>query len=243
MWLNGYLDRPPDQQILQVREGLRYLIYALGDKGAKVLAQRKGYGIQKIRWSQKNDQVQFPYIKHALFISQFFTCLTLALGNKVGVELADWRQGKEIEDRVKRPPYLSGREARAKKPLIRPDALFGIHYLATDEVKFFYLEADRGTVRERTMLARYKKYWAYWKQKRYVNQGIPAKSGFRVLTVCKNPTRAENLRELIKENNPWWGKTSMFWFTYKQWSIENPKPILGMSWRIPKDEKLHSLSG
>lgn len=241
LWLHKYLVRPPDQEILRVREGLRYLIYGLGNKGAKVLAERKGYDIEKVRWSQRN-QVKFPFIRHTLFVSQFFTCLDLALRKKHEMDLLWWKQGTEIEARIKKPPYMSTRTTRADRPLLRPDALFGIHYLDEDKRQFVYLECDRGTVRERTLLKRYREYWALWEQRGFVKQGIPEELGFRVLTVSTNPTRAENLRKLIEENEPWDGKTSMFWFTWKQWDIENPKPILGKVWKIAEDEELHSIA-
>jgi hypothetical protein len=85
------------------------------------------------------------------------------------------------------------------------------------------------------MLGRYKKYWAHWQQNGYTEQGIPSELGFRVLTVSKNETRARNLRQLVINNKPWNGNTTMFWFTHNQWSIEDPEPILGKCWKAPKD--------
>lgn len=240
LWLNKYLERPPDQEVLRVRGDLRYLIYSLGQKGAEVLAAEKGYDIAKLNWVQRS-KIKFPFIIHNLFVSELFTCLKLTLRNKGGIELTDWRQGKEIEARIRRPSYMYERESRSDKPLLQPDGLSSLHYSPEDQTQYFYLEADRGTIREKTMLGRYKKYWAYWQQRGFKEQGIPVDQGFRVLTVSKNETRAQNLRQLIEDNKPWNGNTTMFWFTHKQWSIENPEPILSKCWKTPKGEDTHSL--
>jgi hypothetical protein len=147
LWLNKYLERPPDQEVLRVRGDLRYLIYSLGQKGAEVLAAEKGYDIAKLNWVQRSE-VKFPFIIHNLFVSEFFTCLKLALRDKEGIELTEWRQGKEIESRIERPSYMKARESRSKRPLLQPDGLFVLHYLEEDNRQYFYLEADRGTIRE-----------------------------------------------------------------------------------------------
>jgi hypothetical protein len=241
LWLHRFLDRPPDQQILQVREKLHYLIYALGDKGAEVLAEKRGYDLEKIRWSRKNDQARFPYLKHAMKISYFYACLALTLREQPELQLLSWRQGREIHDRIELPPYIDFNDVRADFPTIRPDALFGLYYLRDQQRQYFFLEMDLGTVRERAMLTRYRKYWAYWQQRRFTKQGIPENLGFRVLTVCYNPARTENLRNLIKNHEPWQGKTSMFWFTTEQWSLAKPDPILAKIWKTANDEQLHSL--
>lgn len=240
LWLNKYLERPPDQEVLRVRGDLRYLIYSLGPKGAQLLAEKKGYDIANLNWVQRAG-VKFPFIQHNLDVSQFYTCLKLALEDKEDVELSDWRQGKEIETRIGRPTYMTARESRSDRPLLQPDGLFSLRYLTEKDKQYFYLEADRGTVRERIMLGRYKKYWAFWQQRGFEKQGIPPKQGFRVLTVCKNPTRTRNLRNLITDNRPWNGNTTMFWFSFKQWSIDEPEPILSSSWKTPKYQTTRSL--
>jgi len=240
LWLNRYLERPPDQKVLRVRGDLRYLVYSLGQKGAEILAAEKGYDIAKLNWVQRSE-VKFPFIQHNLFVSQIFTCLKLALEKREGIEITDWRQGKEIEARIRRPSYMYARESRSDNPLLQPDGLFVLHYLEEDVKQYFYLEADRGTIRERTMLGRYKKYWAFWQQRGFKEQGIPTDQGFRVLTVSKNETRARNLRQLIEDNKPWEGNTTMFWFTHKRWSIEDPQAILSKCWKTPKDAFKRSL--
>ena len=240
LWLNEYLERPPDQKVLRVRGDLRYLIYSLGRKGAEILSEKKGYDIAKLNWVQRSE-VKFPFIEHNLNVSDIFTCLKLGLEEVENVELSKWWQGKEIEARIKRPSYMTKRESRTERPLLQPDGLFALRYLTDDVKQYFYLEADRGTIREKTMLGRYKKYWAHWEQKGFTDQGIPADQGFRVLTVCKNERRARNLRKLIEEKRPWNGNTTMFWFTHKQWSIKEPEPILKNCWKTAKDDRLHSL--
>jgi len=243
LWLNEYLERPPDQKVLRVRGDLRHLIYSLGQKGAEILAAEKGYDIAQLNWVQRSE-VKFPFIQHNLYVSEFFTVLKLALQEEEAVELTDWRQGKEIEARIRRPPNFEARDSRSSKPLLQPDGLFALNYLPEGNKQYFYLEADRGTIRERTMLGRFRKYWAFWQQRVFKGQGIPADQGFRVLTVCKNSTRARNLKNLVRDEDPWRSKrkmTTMFWFTHQQWSIEKPEPILGNCWKTAKIDRKRSL--
>lgn len=251
LWLNGYLERPPDQRVLRVRGDLRHLVYSLGEKGAELLAEKKGHHVQKLNWVQRS-QVKYPFILHNLFISQFFVCLKLAVQEKQGVKLSVWKQGKKIEGRISRPDYITARESRANRPLLQPDALFTLYSVRKDTRRFFFLETDRGTVRERTMLGRYKKYWALWNQRRHTNQGIPENVVFRVVTVTKKGKRAENLREMLEKEMEkeqgvdWLGIPGMFWFGQEEWSIDHPEPLLSKEkkcFMAPDKDQRYSLIG
>lgn len=240
LWLNGYLDRPEEQQVLRVRDGMRYLLYSLGEKGLQVLARRRGYRRKDLRWTK--DEVGFSHLRHSLFVSRFFACLKLALKEQEGAELGVWRQGKSIRFRLeKRPYYLEERESRADRPRLQPDALFSL--LGEGKDDFFFLEADRSTVREKSMLARYKKYYGCYEQGEFAEKGLPEDPSVKVLTVCKNRTRARNLRQLVEQNSPWNGKSSMYWFAKERWSLEEPGPILEKNWRTSRveDHELHSI--
>jgi len=61
--------------------GTQKMVYALGDKGADLLAEKFGIDRGKIKWNEKNKEVKDRHIQHTLMISNFRICLELALKN------------------------------------------------------------------------------------------------------------------------------------------------------------------
>src|SRR5260221_11396533 len=63
---HGYLDRPRSQRQIPNTP----MAYALGQRGAELIAQETG---QKpvVDWSEKNRQLQSHYLEHALMITRF----------------------------------------------------------------------------------------------------------------------------------------------------------------------------
>jgi len=251
LWLERYLERPEDQRILRIREGYRPLIYSLGHKGIAAIAEGLGLDIAKVRWTQKHDQIRAPYIKHALFISEFFTTLAIALKQHPGWQLTDWRQGRSIFEQV---------TLDHKTVSLRPDAFFTLTeppQQGPPQAHHFLLEADLGTIREKSMLDRYRRYWAYWKRIRdeervgrgQLPQGrqprqpraLPIPKAFRVLTISANPTRANNLTTLARQADDDKRGSTMFYFTHRQWAIDNSAPLLKPIWHTPADSQPRSL--
>jgi len=54
---HGFLDRPPAQQALYPLSGPQKMVYALGDRGADLLAEKFGVDRGKIKWGEKNRQL------------------------------------------------------------------------------------------------------------------------------------------------------------------------------------------
>lgn len=226
LWRAGYLERLNSLQ-LKFEDGYHYLIYTLAPKALTPLANTTGEKLDRIRWVMKRDQVSGPYLRHALKISEFYTALTLALRSQPAWRLIHWQQGREIHQRFKPGPNGT----------IRPDALL-ILSGPDQEPKGFFLEIDNATIREAKMLDRYKRYWQFWKAKGYLRFKLDS---FRVLTVCPNPTRAQNLRALARQADDEQRGSGMFLFTHQQWSATDPTPILTPIWRSPKDNTAFSL--
>lgn len=251
LWQRQLVERPEDQRILRIREGYRPLIYALGHQGISILASRFGFDIEKIRWTQKHDQITAPFIKHALGISDFFTTLSQALRAQPEWAITDWRQGKAIFECV---------IVDAKAVSLRPDAFATLTHQLPDGLprpSHFLIEYDLGSVREDTMAERYRRYWAYWKRineedrlsrgqlalSRQPNQprALPIHKGFRVLSVTQNPTRAKNLCALARQADDDQRGSTMFYFTHRQWAIDNPASLLTPIWLTPADSQPRSL--
>jgi len=232
---HGFLDRPLSQ-IAYPLMGTQKMVYALGDKGADLLAEKFGIDRGKIKWNEKNKEVKDRHIQHTLMISNFRICLELALKNLPGTNLLFWEKEspKELKDYV----YirdLQGREIRA--PIV-PDGFFGIE--DPKGKAYFFLEADQSTMTNARILKKMIAYWNWWKRGRHTEKfGIKA---FRVLTITRTEKRKENLRGITKKADDRQRGSLMFWFTSERnYSLQKPESILEPIWQTPKDDSFHSL--
>jgi len=231
---HGFLDRPPSQ-ILYPLAGPQKMVYALGDRGASLLAEKYGVDIAKIKWNEKNKEVKDRHIQHTLMISNFRTCLELALSKIPDTNLLFWQREnpKELKDYVYIEDY--GREIKA--PIV-PDGFFGIQ--DPKGKMFFFLEADQSTMTNARFLKKMRAYWRWWKDGRHTKRfGIKA---FRVLTITKTKQRKENLRKITKKADDRQVGSFMFWFTSEEnYSLQRPESILEPIWQTPKDDSYHSV--
>lgn len=232
---HGFLDRPLSQ-IVYPLIGAQKMVYALGDKGADLLAEKFGIDRGKIKWNEKNKEAKDRHIQHTLMISDFRICLELALNNLPGTNLLFWEKEnpKELKDYV----YirdLQGREFRA--PIV-PDGFFGIQ--DQKDKMYFFIEADQSTMTNARFLKKMIAYWNWWKQGKHTKRfGIKA---FRVLIVTKTQKRKENLREITKKADERQKGSLMFWFTSERnYNLQKPESFLESIWQTPKDDSYHSL--
>jgi hypothetical protein len=224
---NGFVHRPP-QQLSYVRpQG--HMIYALGDRGADLLAEQVGFERGKIDWGTKNREVKERYILHTLMISQVRAVLTLALNNHSQAILSKWLQGAELKDYV---------EVDGKNIPLVPDAFFTIE--DAQSMMHFFLEADRSTMTTQRFLRKMKSYWEWWKEGGHSEKyGIKA---FRVLTIVKTQKRKESLREIAKKADDSEKGSMMFWFASEEdYTLEKPETLLSFIWQTPKDDAWHSI--
>ena len=114
----GYLDRPASQQDYPLTKGP--MVYTLGRKGATLLSDpRIGYDTSKIDWYTRNRQAKLFFIEHTMMVSRIRATLTLATQAVEGIELADWQQGRHLNDRV----WV---EAYGEELPVAPDGAFSL---------------------------------------------------------------------------------------------------------------------
>jgi hypothetical protein len=95
---SGFLDRPKHQTLQPNRK----MIYALGQRGAQLLAGGTGACVlQRRDWAERNRQLRLGFLEHALMISRIRSVLTLAVRTRDDVRVESWRQDDEIRDHVK----------------------------------------------------------------------------------------------------------------------------------------------
>ena len=124
-----------------------------------------------VRNNQKQNKPPSPlFLDHEMMISRFHATLELACRQTNGqVQIASWRQGPEVWDKVKLPKtrYENGEwyeEDGTETCPCRPDAVFTLRFVASSdasqEMSFFY-EADRKTSDTTKIRKKLRAIWHY----------------------------------------------------------------------------------
>lgn len=227
---HGYLDRPPRQGMYPL-PGLEKMVYALGDKGADLLAERFGYDRGKVRWKDKNKRVKRRYLLHTLMISNFRVCLTKALEEAPKAKIGFWKREKQAD--LKDSVLVRTQGGSSKEIPIVPDSYFAIE--KEGRRAYFFLEADRSTMTNRRFLRKMRGYWKWWEKGGHTQKfDIQA---FRVLTVTPTEKRMQNLKKTTRKADDRKQGSQMFWFTSEErYGLEKPTEVLKPIWETPKEE-------
>jgi hypothetical protein len=218
---HGYLDRPA-AQLDWYAKGSEPLVYALGNRGAAVLAA-EGERSGALRWESRNVSRQF--LRHTLAVAEVMVAFEVACRDTEGVEFIPSEEilaGAPKATRRLRLPFRWQVEVREGGNLhrlgVEPDRVFGLRFAGEPEGRqraYFFLEADRGTMPvmrqglEQTSFRRkLLGYGETWRQGLHrTHLGIP---NFRVLTVTTNE---ERMRHLVAACRSIEGGQRMFLFT------------------------------
>src|SRR3954463_9205788 len=81
----GYIDRPRAQLDYYPDRGAAPMVYALADRGARLLIERDAVAFSNLEWSRKNRQAGRPFIEHQLEIMDFYVGLQIAAKRRADV--------------------------------------------------------------------------------------------------------------------------------------------------------------
>ena len=225
LYHHAYLDRPRLQLDFYER-GSEPMIYALGNRGADLLASHDGTPKARVNWGSKNRSATRAFLKHTLLISDLMVGMELgcrALGEVRLIPSAEILSHAPQEIRNRRQPLgwrVRLREGREALDLgLVPDQVFGLRFENEPEGRnraFFFLEADRGSmplVRSGLLQTSvYRKLLSYaetWRQGLHTARfGI---RHFRVLTVTTSPERVRHLLKVTERLHE--GGAPLFLFT------------------------------
>jgi hypothetical protein len=159
-----YLSRPKVQvESYRAGAGSKPMVYILGNRGIDLLAKKYGFRRSSADWTTKARTATRGTIEHALEVTDFMVALALACKRqgRLAVMYFDeiMRELAPAETRKHPNPYywpvsvrpIPGRwQSRATKAHYAiPDKIFAVRNLELPEGqnrKFFFLEADRGTM-------------------------------------------------------------------------------------------------
>jgi hypothetical protein len=208
LYHHGYLDRPRMQLDFYER-GSEPMVYAVGNRGADLLAKEEGVPRQgKLNWSAKNRGLTRAFLRHTLLVADCMVGLELGCRELRQVRLMPSGEvlgrAPEATQRRRHPFRWQVRIRGEGEPIdlgVIPDQVFGLHFEGEPEGQnraYFFLEADRGSMpvarRGLHETSVYRKLLAYqetWKQGLHTAHfGI---KHFRLLTVTTSPNRVRHL--------------------------------------------------
>ncbi len=151
---HGYLDLPRAQLDDHCTTGKPEKIYALGDRGAQLIAELDGVMPPKSSWSDKNRSVKRQYIHHTLRIGDIEDAFWRAADKLPTIEVL--RPGEILKSAPRatvRDPkpwhwqtHIRTADGRLLKTTNVPDAVLGLDLTNTRRRFYFFAEADRGTM-------------------------------------------------------------------------------------------------
>lgn len=245
---NQYLDRPRSQRDYYAANKRRPpYIYALGNRGAALLAETDGIDMPRIDWGDKNRTITRPFIHHRLLISSTITAIKHALKDRPDVRFVEpaeiLARAPLATQQLSNPWKFRARVPTPAGPTIDmasvPDAVFGLDFVSKRTRYWYMLEADRATMPvwrstfSKTSL--YGKYLAYY----YAHKaGFHTRTfniaNFRVLTVSTSTERTTNAIGIIKKKI---APTNLFLFTDAP-ALENADDVLALEWTTARGERV-----
>ena len=221
----AYLDRPRAQLDYHATAGSAPMVYALADKGAKLLNMRDGSKLVEVEWARKNRAAGRPFIEHALAIADLHVALVTACRRRADVQLidadqliADFPQPPASPERAFAWQTQVPRNGAMHTITVKPDYAFGLRS-RTISRRCYIVECDRGTMPlERadflqTSIER--KFSAYING--YANKLHESQFGwkaFRILFVTNTEERAHNMRVTLTKLTHATHIRRLFYFTH-----------------------------
>lgn len=249
LYHQGLLDRPRAQLDYYASAGSAPLVYALGNRGALVLAERSGMDRSQLDRTWKNRSVGRIHIDHTLMIADVMVGIERACEQNADVELMDAQtilaSAPEATRRLVNPFKLAAQitvDGRTVDGAVIPDAAFGLDFTHERKRKYFFLEADNATMPvNRTNLnatSYARKLMTY-----YVGGGKANSFGehfgignFRVLTITSSRERVATMINALKQISGGIGSHQFLFIDHA--SLIAADDLLSLAWTSGKDDQV-----
>ncbi|WP_271586801.1 replication-relaxation family protein [Bradyrhizobium sp. CCBAU 53415] len=204
----GFVDRPRAQLDYYPASGSAPMVYALGDLGAELLAER-GIECGHLELSRRNRNAGRPFIEHQLEIIDFRISLDRVVRQRDDISVI--HSDELVSEFPKqtcsmRNPFTMrvgvSHNGRTQEIGLVPDLTFGIRF-ADSSRRCFMVEIDRGTMpimradlMQTSVARKMQAYLAAHSAKKHESQfGWKA---FRVLIVTNDRSRARSMKEALR---------------------------------------------
>jgi len=204
----GYVDRPRAQLDRFPTTGTAPMVYALANRGARLLCERDGL-CGTGEWSRKNREAGRPFIEHQIEIVNFQVALQRAVAQRSDVRLiaAEEMIAASRQQIRRRGASFALRAKLSHRGWVRevsviPDLVFGLQLTSGKRLNFM-VEIDRGTMPvcrsdpDRTSFEqKMRVYLAAHAAKQHERQF--GWKNFRVLTVTTDQKRVQSMKEALE---------------------------------------------
>jgi len=247
----GYLDRPHAQLDYYPTSGSAPMVYALTDRGARLLIERYGIEFANVEWSRKNRKAGRPFIEHQLAIVDFNVTLQLATRGRADVHLVypDEMAASFPDQKFSRRNPFAMRVSISHQGTVHaiavvPDIVFGLAF-PDGSRHCFMVEIDRGTMPilrkdfmqtsfERKMRAYLTAHAAKQHERQF------GWNTFRVLTITTDHHRSHSMKEALRQMHvPHSMGTSLFLFATRD-ELRTSDPITH-AWKDAKGRDVRLL--
>jgi Replication-relaxation len=202
----GYIDRPRAQLDYYPTAGSAPMIYALADRGVRLLKEWDGAEFRNPGWSRKNREAGRPFIEHQIAIVDFQVRLRRAVRERGDVRLVSAEELLSAALRLPARDPFALRTKLSDRGVLRettavPDLVFGLQ-LAAERRRNFMVEIDRGTMPvtrsdfEQTSVARKMRVYLAAHATRQHERQFGWKN-FRVLVVTTDALRVRTMIEAL----------------------------------------------
>ncbi len=248
LYHNDYLDRPRAQLDYYARAGSAPMVYALGNRGAQVLRQHGGHVADHVDWTWKNRSAGRTFIEHTLLTADVMVAATRAAQSQPDLLLIEAGdiivRAPEATQRARNPFLLATRSQVNGSPqelAVVPDAVFGFDLTAERKRKYFFVEADRGTMP--VMRASLDQTSIYRKLVTYIAGGGASNAfgqhlgigNFRVLTVTTSAERVKVMLAALQQATRGAGSRQFLFATEDD--ICRAPDLLSVAWIDGKGER------
>jgi len=197
---HGYLARR--RLPVEYGQGSGQWLYMLARRGAQLVAQAEGIGIEEIGWRRSQCHVSSMFLEHRLMVNDIRIAMALAT-KQTGARIERWLREEDLKKQPDRV-WIASRRGRRRRVALIPDAYCT---LAEDDRRaHFFLEADRATESNGRWSQKVEAYLAYIRSGGYARRY--GSNCLRVLTVTTGEKRLHNLMRSTQRV----GGGAMFWF-------------------------------
>jgi hypothetical protein len=242
----GYVDRPRAQLDRFPTDGSGRIIYALADRGARLLVTE--FSAAHVEWSRKNREAGRPFIEHQIKIVEFQVAMeraACALGIRFMSADELLAEAPATIRSARNPLTLRARlsdHGALREISAAPDLVFGLKF-ADGSRRCFLVEIDRGTMPitraklDQTSFERKMRAYIAAHAAREHERQLGWKT-FRVLTITSDRQRAQSMIDVLQSLRATGGPgPSLFFFhTFSDLRGSNPIDLL---WRDGNDRPVH----
>ena len=232
---NKYLGRYSrrERMRLELAPGAPLMAYGLELKGARALERNyervedAGGSIPvSVVWRKDYTRRKEWFLEHHLMVSNFRCVVEIGLRETPGTELVTWDQSKRTWFRVTIP----GKRRRFLR--VAPDAYFALR--TDNQVRHYFLEADRSTEEHRRLRDKFVGYWWHLQDPCFAEPrgGRPQVNVLFVTTGQRRmEAMIETLRRMQKPNRAEHGGKGLFRFCCElSYNLDEGGSVLGKIW-------------